>query len=162
IDRQRVLAHGMGVGGQMAFYLGFHARDSIRGVAATGAVLASQPKENLAIQLLSFLLVVGGNGPLGNSLAGSGATLLRHLLSVIEVRLDDAALERLYRYKFTPVQLRALGKLAHETGQELGARQAARASEAFQRALRSYRDALSQGAEDERISALQQKVDDLR
>ena len=27
IDRQRVVAHGMGQGGQMAFYLGFNARD---------------------------------------------------------------------------------------------------------------------------------------
>src|SRR5262249_19569883 len=47
IDRQRVVAHGMGVGGQMAFYLGFSARDLIRGVATTGAVLTREPKENV-------------------------------------------------------------------------------------------------------------------
>jgi serine protease Do len=43
VDRNRVIAHGMGVGGQMAFYIGFHARDLIRGVAVSGAVLGSQP-----------------------------------------------------------------------------------------------------------------------
>ena len=46
IDRQRVVAHGMGVGGQLAFYLGFNARDLVRGVATTGAVLATTPKDN--------------------------------------------------------------------------------------------------------------------
>ena len=31
IDRNRVVVHGMGVGGQMAFRLGFRARDVVRG-----------------------------------------------------------------------------------------------------------------------------------
>ncbi len=35
IDRQRVVVHGAGVGGQMAFYLGFNARDLMRGVATS-------------------------------------------------------------------------------------------------------------------------------
>src|SRR5262249_19141069 len=37
VDRQRVVAHGMGVGGKMAFYIGFNDRDLIRGVATTGS-----------------------------------------------------------------------------------------------------------------------------
>ena len=37
IDRRRVVAHGMGIGGQMAFHVGFTARDLIRGVATTGS-----------------------------------------------------------------------------------------------------------------------------
>src|SRR5262249_37027720 len=41
LDRQRIVAHGMGIGGQMAFYMGFNNRDLVRGVATTGAVLAS-------------------------------------------------------------------------------------------------------------------------
>ena len=52
IDRQRVIAHGMGIGGQMAFYLGFTARDLVRGVATTGAVLASPQGERWPISRL--------------------------------------------------------------------------------------------------------------
>lgn len=63
IDRQRVIAHGMDVGGQLAFYLGFSARDLIRGVATTGAVAMNQPKENLASDRLSFFIVAGGKDP---------------------------------------------------------------------------------------------------
>jgi poly(3-hydroxybutyrate) depolymerase len=57
-------AHGMGVGGQMAFYLGFNKRDLFRGVATTGAALGSNPKERVANQPLSFFVVAGGKDPL--------------------------------------------------------------------------------------------------
>jgi poly(3-hydroxybutyrate) depolymerase len=60
IDKTRVVAHGMGQGGQMAYYLGFNARDTFRGVAALGAVLGTAPKENVASQPLSFFI----EGPL--------------------------------------------------------------------------------------------------
>ena len=63
-DKQRVIAHGMGVGGKMAYYLGFNERDLIRGVATTGAVLASPAKNNVANQPLAFFLVAGGKDPL--------------------------------------------------------------------------------------------------
>src|SRR5262249_41634930 len=53
IDRQRVVAHGLGVGGQMAMYLGFNQRDLFRGVAATGAVV-TQLKDSIANQRLAF------------------------------------------------------------------------------------------------------------
>ena len=36
VDPRRVVAHGMSVGGQMAFYLGFNHRDLFRGVALVG------------------------------------------------------------------------------------------------------------------------------
>jgi serine protease Do len=64
VDRQRIVAHGMGLGGEMAFYLGFNARDLIRGVAVTGAGLTSNPKEKMAAKPLAFFLVVGGKDPL--------------------------------------------------------------------------------------------------
>jgi poly(3-hydroxybutyrate) depolymerase len=64
IDRTRVIAHGMGLGGQMALYMGFNARDLIRGVAVSGAVLGIQPKDNLPTQPLSFFLVAGDKDPL--------------------------------------------------------------------------------------------------
>jgi S1-C subfamily serine protease len=63
IDRRRVVAHGMGVGGQMAFYLGFAARDLVRGVATTGAPVSSV-KDNLANQPLAVFMVVGGKDPI--------------------------------------------------------------------------------------------------
>src|SRR5262249_6136876 len=64
IDRQRVVAHGMGLGGQFAFYLGLNARELIRGVATTGAALASAAKDNVADQRLAFFVVAGGKDPL--------------------------------------------------------------------------------------------------
>ncbi|HEY8503247.1 MAG TPA: PDZ domain-containing protein [Gemmataceae bacterium] len=69
IDRQRVVAHGMGVGGQMAFYLGFNARDLVRGVATTGAVLDSEPKENVPSQRLAFFVIAGEKDPLAGDIA---------------------------------------------------------------------------------------------
>jgi S1-C subfamily serine protease/predicted esterase len=63
IDSQRIVAHGIGVGGQMAFYLGFQARDMIRGVATTSAVLATQPKDPLPGQRLAFFIVAGSKDP---------------------------------------------------------------------------------------------------
>jgi len=64
IDRRRVVAHGMGLGGQMAFYLGFNARDVFRGVATTGAALGTQPKDPSPTQPLAFFVVGGEKDPL--------------------------------------------------------------------------------------------------
>ena len=36
IDNKRIVAHGLGVGGQMAYYLGFNQRDVIRGWSRSG------------------------------------------------------------------------------------------------------------------------------
>jgi S1-C subfamily serine protease/predicted esterase len=63
-DRSRVVAHGMGNGGQMAFYVGFNARDVFRGVATIGATLGTPPKDNVANQPVSFFLAVGDKDPL--------------------------------------------------------------------------------------------------
>jgi serine protease Do len=70
VDRKRVVVHGMGVGGQMAFYLGFNARDMVRGVATTGAVLGTQPKPTEAGRRLAFFVVAGGKDPLAKEIAG--------------------------------------------------------------------------------------------
>jgi S1-C subfamily serine protease/predicted esterase len=59
IDKQRVVAHGLGSGGQMAFRLGFAARDLVHGVAPTGAVLPLQPAEDQGTQRLSFFILTG-------------------------------------------------------------------------------------------------------
>jgi serine protease Do len=71
IDRQRVVAHGLGVGGQFAYYLGFNARDWIRGVAVVGATLNSQPREELGQQRLAFFVVSGGKDALRDAIEES-------------------------------------------------------------------------------------------
>src|SRR5205807_1914852 len=83
IDRRRVIAHGMGVGGQMAFYLGFAARDVIRGVATVGAVLTANPRERLANQPLSFFMVVGEKDPILDAVKESESKLKEYRYPVL-------------------------------------------------------------------------------
>ncbi|MSR31582.1 MAG: PDZ domain-containing protein [Gemmataceae bacterium] len=75
VDRRRVVAHGMGMGGQMAFYLAFQHRDMVRGVAAVGAGMAANPKERVNSQPLSFFLAVGDKDPLRESVADTAKKL---------------------------------------------------------------------------------------
>jgi S1-C subfamily serine protease/predicted esterase len=95
IDRRRVVAHGMGVGGQMAIYLGFNARDLVRGVAATGAVLGTQPKDNLAGQPLSFFVVAGGKDPLAKEIAESAKQLTEKKFPVVHREVAEMGKEYL-------------------------------------------------------------------
>ncbi|AWM38555.1 Putative serine protease HtrA [Gemmata obscuriglobus] len=64
IDKTRVVAHGLGNGGEMAFYVGFNARDLFRGVAPVGAALGNPPKDNIPNQPLSFFITAGDKDPL--------------------------------------------------------------------------------------------------
>jgi serine protease Do len=89
IDRQRIIAHGMGVGGQLAFYLGLNARDLIRGVATTGAVLSNQPKDNLANQRLAFFIVAGNKDPLLPAIGDSQTKLAEHKFPVTYREVPD-------------------------------------------------------------------------
>jgi S1-C subfamily serine protease/predicted esterase len=100
IDRQRVVAHGMGVGGQLAFYLGLNARDLIRGVATTGSVLATTPKDNLAGQRLSFFVVAGTKDPLLKEIAAVKPKLAEKKLQVIYREVADMGKEYLDRTTF--------------------------------------------------------------
>jgi serine protease Do len=89
IDKQRVVAHGMGLGGEMAYYLGFHARNAIRGVATVGAPLTSNPREKVANQPLSFYLVAGGKDPLRDAVKESKGKLAEHKYPVIYREVED-------------------------------------------------------------------------
>ncbi len=89
IDRRRVVAHGMGLGGEMAFYLGFHARNVIRGVATVGAALTSNPREKVPNQPLAFYLVVGGKDPLKDTVKESREKLAEHKYLVIYREVED-------------------------------------------------------------------------
>lgn len=106
IDTQRIIAHGMGNGGQMALYLGFNARHLIRGVATTGAVLTAPAKENLPDQRLAFFLVAGGKDPLAPAIRETQSKLkekrfpvtFREIADMGHQYLDVETLEELVRW----------------------------------------------------------------
>jgi poly(3-hydroxybutyrate) depolymerase len=89
IDPQRVVVHGMGNGGQMAFYLGFHSRNVVRGVAVTGAALTIQPPDNLPSQRLSFFVVAGDKDPLAKSIMETKPKLAKRKFSVVYREIPD-------------------------------------------------------------------------
>lgn len=93
IDKTRVVAHGMGNGGQMAFYVGFNARDVFRGVATVGAVLGTAPKENIANQPLSFFMAVGDKDPLVKDIAESKTLLMEKRFPVIFREMKESGKE---------------------------------------------------------------------
>jgi S1-C subfamily serine protease/predicted esterase len=82
IDRQRIVAHGLGLGGQMAIYMGFHARDLFRGIVTSGAVV-TQIKDNQANRRLAFYLSGGDRDPLIKSIAESKTKLAQRKFPVI-------------------------------------------------------------------------------
>jgi poly(3-hydroxybutyrate) depolymerase len=63
IDRRRVVAHGLGSGGLMAYHLGFAARDLVRGVAVGGAPLGTQPRDPDLARPLAFFIAGGKKDP---------------------------------------------------------------------------------------------------
>jgi S1-C subfamily serine protease/predicted esterase len=83
VDRLRIVAHGMSVGGEMAYYLGFQARSLFRGVAAHAAQMNSNPRERVANQPVSFFLTVGGKDPLKPAVAEARDKLAGHKYPVI-------------------------------------------------------------------------------
>ncbi len=89
IDRQRVVAHGWGSGGQQAFYLGFQARDVIHGVATTGAVLSGPVADSVPNQRLSFFVVTGGKDPLAKDIAETKTKLTEKKLPVVFRDIPD-------------------------------------------------------------------------
>jgi serine protease Do len=82
VDRQRVVTHGMGVGGQMAIYLGFTERDLVRGVATVGSVV-TQVQNNPRDKRLSFYLAGGAVDPIIKSIAESRIKLAEKSYPVI-------------------------------------------------------------------------------
>ncbi len=83
VDMRRIVAHGMSKGGEMAFYLGFHARTLIHGVATVAAHLSGNPREKIANQPLSFFLAVGGKDPQKPAVIETKDTLSRFKYPVI-------------------------------------------------------------------------------
>jgi poly(3-hydroxybutyrate) depolymerase len=93
IDRTRVVAHGMGNGGQMAFYVGFNARDVFRGVAAIGAVLGTAPKDNVANQPLAFFIAAGDKDPILKDIVESRDLLKEKRFPVVFREMKESGKE---------------------------------------------------------------------
>jgi serine protease Do len=74
IDKQRVVAHGMGAGGDMALHLAFNHRDVFRGALTVGTTLI-RAKDNIANQRASFYMVGGSLDPLNKHIAESRTRL---------------------------------------------------------------------------------------
>ncbi len=110
IDRKRVVTHGLGVGGEMAYYFAFQQRTTIRGVAPIGAALGSNPREKVTNQPLSFFLMVGGKDPVKPAVAQTKTKLtdfkynviLREITNMgheyIDGRTGKSTLEELIRW----------------------------------------------------------------
>ena len=105
IDPRRVVAHGLGIGGQMALHLGFSSRDLIRGVAAVGAVTGNI-KDNQPAQRLAFFLATGEIDPLAKSIIESRTKLVEKKYSAYYLEmpnrgreyLESAQLQQLVRW----------------------------------------------------------------
>lgn len=103
IDRRRVVVHGMGAGGLMAYFLGFNKRDLVRGVAVVGSPMGSTPKDRAPGQPLAFFLVVGDRDPAREAVEQTRqkladkrfAAVLRLMGEAGSVYLDNASLETL-------------------------------------------------------------------
>ena len=79
----------------MAYYLAFTARDLVRGVATSGAVLTSTVKDNTANQRLSFYIVAGGKDPLAKDIAESKTKLTERKFPVIFRQIPEMGQEYL-------------------------------------------------------------------
>src|SRR5262249_50898220 len=64
IDPLRTVAIGAANGAQMAYYLGFHLRELIRGVVTIGAFSAADPADNVHTRRLAFFIAAHGEDPL--------------------------------------------------------------------------------------------------
>jgi serine protease Do len=94
VDAQRVVAHGMGVGGQLAMHLGMNHRDLFRGVITVGAVPGSV-KDNQAQQRLAFYLVGGELDPLIKSIADARVKLAEKRYSAVYREMPNRGREYL-------------------------------------------------------------------
>ena len=95
----------MGVGGQLAYYLGNNNRDTFRGVATTGAPLANAMRGNVANQRLAFFLIAGNKDPRVKGVAESKDKLVGLKFPVTYRELKDRGHEYLENSKDTLEEL---------------------------------------------------------
>jgi S1-C subfamily serine protease/predicted esterase len=105
IDKNRIVAHGSGSGGQMAFSLAFRARETFRAAATLGAVM-TEPLQNDPDQRLAFYLAAGDRDPVIKAIGETRAKLLANRFPVLyrefvnrgREYLDESALAELVRW----------------------------------------------------------------
>jgi predicted esterase len=85
----------MDSGGNLALYLGFRARELVRGVAVTGGVLSGQAADSQPSQRLAFFLVAGARDPLAAAIADTRAKLTDKKFSVVYHVMADRGHEYL-------------------------------------------------------------------
>jgi len=104
-DPQRVVAHGLGTGGQMALHLGLTSRDLVHGVAVTAAV-PTGVTDNFPGQRVSFFIAAGDRDPLLKPIIAGHEKLAEHKFPSVyfEMKntgrqyLDAPTLEELVRW----------------------------------------------------------------
>ncbi len=95
VDRRRIVAHGMGVGGEMAFYLGFQYRAMFRAVATVGTALRGNPREKVPAQPLTFFLAAGDKDPVKPALEETRDKLRKLKYNVLERIIPNMGVEYL-------------------------------------------------------------------
>jgi serine protease Do len=105
IDKNRIVAHGAGNGGQMAFNLAFRAREVFRGAATLGAVM-TEPLENVPEQRVAFYVAAGDRDPVIKAIAETRQKLVNNRFPVLyrvflnrgREYLDDRAFVEMVRW----------------------------------------------------------------
>ncbi|HYV38797.1 MAG TPA: PDZ domain-containing protein [Gemmataceae bacterium] len=105
VDKNRIIAYGLGNGGQMAFHMAFKARDTFRAAATLGAVV-TEPTENVANQRLSFYVAGGDRDPVIKAIVQTRDRLINNRFPVFYRQfanrgrepLDDESFAELVRW----------------------------------------------------------------
>ena len=93
VDPKRIVAHGSGVGGQMAYYLAINQREVIRGAVPIGALLANNPKEPVPNQRVAFLVIAGAKDPLVKDIIKGQQTLVEKKYHAIYREMKESGKE---------------------------------------------------------------------
>jgi poly(3-hydroxybutyrate) depolymerase len=83
IDKQRIVAHGMDSGGQMAYRLARTSPGLFRGVATVGTVLPVSENQESAIQRTLFFVAAGDKDPLFKLIGESKDKLMAKKIPVV-------------------------------------------------------------------------------
>jgi S1-C subfamily serine protease len=99
VDKNRIVAFGMGNGGQMAFNAAFKARDTIRGAATLGSVL-TEPMDNVANQRLAFYIAGGDRDPVIRAISETRNRLVNRHFPVLYREFPNRSREKLDEKSF--------------------------------------------------------------
>jgi hypothetical protein len=98
VDRSRIVAHGMSVGGQMAMHLAMNHRETFRGACAIGAT-SGPIKDNVANQRVSFYVAGGALDPINKNIAESRVKLAERRYPAFYRELPERGRHEYFRGK---------------------------------------------------------------